>query len=1059
MPRLLILALPLLALWWAASTTEEGKHERGLEELVIRFDQNERKGGDARVHDAELGKLAKRSRENRAGLESLHDFASRDDGSRQVESTRVPSAFSSAKVLEKMNPALIAKLNDEERGALRSMIVALLSPSSGDQPWLCWAPGVSEARLLAYHEAERLVGLSGEGYTTLANQFLAGGRWRSTATDGFAFDSQGDSSIVTWSIVPDGSSAPGLSGQGNVGSNFRAWMATVYGGSTTAPAETQAWFGIFEDAIASMAATCGVTLVYEAQDDGADLTSANFGILGVRGDIRISARALDGNSGNLALAFGPDHGDIVFDSSDATFDNTSGSSIRLFNTVAHELGHSLGLAHVCPINRTKLLEPILTTSFQGPQFDEYQSLQRLYGDAFEKHGSFRDNDAFPRATPLELTTAASKSFPRLSIDDNSDVDFYRIEVVSGQKLSVELVPGESSYLEGEQSVSGCTQGSNFDSASVSDLMVEVLDPDGVTVLVASNTGGAGVIETITDFEFPHDGAYFIKVTGGGTDAAQLYELTLDLEERLPGPRLVLGEWAIVAESGSVKNGQLDPGETVRVRIGFINNGELASGALTAQVSGSNNVVIYSQAVTGNVAAGGTGVLEVVFGAAGDCGDLALINVALANASGPLVNGTQEFELGDLTITEIFNETLEGSSNLPGGWTSVQSGTGLAWVSVSTDSASGVRSAFSPGRSGVGEASLLSPSFVLASDGGTLSFQHLFQLESGFDGGVLEVSRNQGPWLDLIEDPVVTVSGGYNRTIRENFGSAIAGRRAWSGAGTNQVFITTTAELPASWGGETIRFRWRVVHDMSTLREGWWIDNLVMAGLEKDCEVHRPAISLSLARGSLDENFPTRPAVLILESELPLLEPLAISLVAGGSAGPGDYQGELALVFPAGQSSMEVPLLALPDGADENEILTVEVPVGMSGFVPGAQSMVTLEIRDRIDRHEWSGAFFGGPIDFAADADGDGFTELAEYLLGTDPTSPASRPDLVLHPSGNAFLIPLGFLPERSDATLGGESSGDLKSWNPLSFVLNEQGMMVSLPVGQRFLRLTFSLNP
>ena len=132
------------------------------------------------------------------------------------------------------------------------------------------------------------------------------------------------------------------------------------------PAADQPWFEIFKSAFEEMAGTCGLTLIYEPTDDGVRVESSNPGELGIRGDIRISARELDGNSGNLAIAFPPNHGDMIFDSSDGIFQITSGGSIRLFNTVTHELGHSLGLAHVCPINRTKLLEPSLTTSFRGP---------------------------------------------------------------------------------------------------------------------------------------------------------------------------------------------------------------------------------------------------------------------------------------------------------------------------------------------------------------------------------------------------------------------------------------------------------------------------------------------------------------------------------------------------------------------------------------------------------------------------------------------------------------------------------------------------------------------
>ncbi|MDB4697691.1 hypothetical protein OAF29_12560, partial [Akkermansiaceae bacterium] len=126
-----------------------------------------------------------------------------------------------------------------------------------DQPWLCWDEGVQRAKLELYHQVEKLTGLSGGGYEVSANQFQAEGRWTKTATDGFAFSAQGEASIITWSIVPDDTTIPGLMNQSAVGSNFRSWMVSLYGGSISGAAADQPWFEVFESAFEEMAATCG----------------------------------------------------------------------------------------------------------------------------------------------------------------------------------------------------------------------------------------------------------------------------------------------------------------------------------------------------------------------------------------------------------------------------------------------------------------------------------------------------------------------------------------------------------------------------------------------------------------------------------------------------------------------------------------------------------------------------------------------------------------------------------------------------------------------------------
>jgi hypothetical protein len=49
--------------------------------------------------------------------------------------------------------------------------------------------------------------------------------------------------------------------------------------------------------------------------------------------------------------------------------------------------------------------------------------------------------------------------------------------------------------------------------------------------------------------------------------------------RVPAPWLKLVGHRIIEESGTIKNGRLDPGETIRLAIEIRNDGELASGPL------------------------------------------------------------------------------------------------------------------------------------------------------------------------------------------------------------------------------------------------------------------------------------------------------------------------------------------------------------------------------------------------------------------------------------------------------------------------------------------------
>jgi len=107
---------------------------------------------------------------------------------------------------------------------------------------------------------------------------------------------------------------------------------------------------------------------------------------------------------------------------------------------------------------------------------------------------------------------------------------------------------------------------------------------------------------------------------------------------------------------------------------------------------------------------------------------------------------------------------------------------------------------------------------------------------------------------------------------------------------------------------------------------------------------------------------------------------------------------------------------------------------------------------------WAAQFFDAEVPLTGDSDGDGLSEIAEYLLGTDPSSRASNRFFDLRRVEDGFMLPLPDLPERIDATLGAESSDDLDDWSPVSFERRLEGLFFESTEGRSFLRLTFSLN-
>ncbi len=378
-------------------------------------------------------------------------------------------------------------------------------------PAFCFAPGTPPG---VVEEAYERAAESYESHSLapeMSLKFQIYRRWSSTATDGSGL-SEGDPMTLTWSVVPDGTSITSGYGEPAAPSSLRAFLTNIYGSEA-------AWLAVFQQVFDRWGQITGITYVYESSDDGATLSGLG-GAIGVRGDIRIGGHAIDGNYGVLAYNYYPNNGDMVIDTPDSFYSNTSSNSLNLRNTVAHEHGHGLGLEHSCPLNRTKLMEPMLTTSFDGPQHDDILGTNRLYGDRFE------DNDTSSTAAPLGALGSTTET--NLSVDSNTDADLYSFIAGVGAALDVTITPIGNTYRSGLQNGDGsCSAGTDYDSLNIQDLEVRVLDVNGSTELAAADRNGVGQPEELDNIALSSGaGTYYVEITGDATDAAQLYQLSM-----------------------------------------------------------------------------------------------------------------------------------------------------------------------------------------------------------------------------------------------------------------------------------------------------------------------------------------------------------------------------------------------------------------------------------------------------------------------------------------------------------------------------------------------------
>jgi hypothetical protein len=181
---------------------------------------------------------------------------------------------------------------------------------------------------------------------------------------------------------------------------------------------------------------------------------------------------------------------------------------------------------------------------------------------------------------------------------------------------------------------------------------------------------------------------------------------------------------------------------------------------------------------------------------------------------------------------VFTENFDGVTPpaLPAGWTAtnVIDPDGILWVTSndgdpfpSADSLP--NAAFVNDPDAISDKRLDSLVIPIQSDSAQLTFRQNLDLESGFDGGVLEISIGGGAFQDILDAGGSFVVGGYTHMISSSFQSPIAGRHAWSGYSGG--FITTTVNLPSAAAGQNIVLRWRLASDNSNATAGWRIDTI------------------------------------------------------------------------------------------------------------------------------------------------------------------------------------------------------------------------------------------
>ncbi|BBO33596.1 matrixin family metalloprotease [Lacipirellula parvula] len=371
-----------------------------------------------------------------------------------------------------------------------------------------------------------------------AAAFYSNGRWASTASSS-PTAAVGFPVTLTWSIAPDGTplSSGGVS-------NLVAFLDGRFnysgGGSDLT---LRPWFGQVSQSFTRWTDLSGLTFAFEATDDGA--THGNFaGALGIRGDVRLAGKFIDGVGGTNAMTGFIPNADLTVDTGDSPyFGNTANNYRAMRNTLMHEIGHSFGLGHVDSNSAAFLMEGFSNNSFDGPQLDDIRGVQWLYGDKYERLAGAGGNGSIAQATSLgviadgvTLTLGADAATGTLvladetnfvSIANANDLDYFAFTVTAPSSVDLTLTPRGASYNE---RIGGTNDNyTTTNAAQASNLSLELYGLiNGVATLLASAAPQPiGIAELLTDVELPTAADYFVRVAGDASNL-QFYELAISV---------------------------------------------------------------------------------------------------------------------------------------------------------------------------------------------------------------------------------------------------------------------------------------------------------------------------------------------------------------------------------------------------------------------------------------------------------------------------------------------------------------------------------------------------
>ncbi len=295
----------------------------------------------------------------------------------------------------------------------------------------------------------------------------------------------------------------------------------------------------------------------------------------------------------------------------------------------------------------------------------------------------------------------------------------------------------------------------------------------------------------------------------------------------------------VQHSNGTTDSSLLSGESAKIMLTVKNQSQTAAATIQAAslaLGGSQNSSTFQ-----SIAAGQTGTnaapFQIIVPSGLRCGSVATLQLQLDTNAGRFtlpvrVQVGRPTTAGGPAETLIFddvdNSTVKWKSK--GGFGAVSGTAKSGTMSFHTQDAGRDRNESQQSQL------FMKKGFVVPANAGQvrLSFFHIFNFEPGYDGGVLEISADDGDYLDAGS---LILVGGYDGKVTDTSNNPLGNRFAWTARGKPGVFSQVVADL-SDFAGKRVRLRFLAGFDDATGiadgYTGWFIDDIRVTAVMYSC---------------------------------------------------------------------------------------------------------------------------------------------------------------------------------------------------------------------------------